>query len=340
MTDLIEISEHGLYCRAGDFFIDPWRPVDRAVVTHAHADHARPGSRAYLFAASGLEIMRERIGEGPSFQPVEYGRRVDVNGVSVSLHPAGHILGSAQVRVEHEGEVWVVTGDYKHRSDPTCAPYEPVSCHVLVTESTFGLPVYRWPDPDDVFSSIHGWWRRNREEGRTSVLFAYSLGKAQRLLAGLEPEAPILVHGAVHRLSQAYARSGVDLPEHRYAEAEACREHRGEAMVIAPPSAGGSTWMRRFGPVSTAFASGWMQVRGQRRRRAADRGFVLSDHVDWEALLTTVQESGAQRIGITHGFVPTVVRYLREQGYDAWAVPTRFEGEGGEEDASEGDDAP
>ncbi len=337
MADLVTATDRGLYCAAGDFFIDPWRPVDRAVVTHAHADHARPGSGAYLCAADGEEVLRQRLGEDAALQAVAYGEAVDVGGVEVSLHPAGHILGAAQVRVEHRGEVWVVTGDYKHEPDPTCAPYEPVRCHVLITESTFGLPVFRWPDPAAVFADARAWWRANRERRRTSVVFTYALGKAQRFLSGMEPEAPILVHGAIERVNRAYEGAGVALPEHRYADPEACKAHRGEALVLAPPSAGGSPWMRRFGATSTAFASGWMRVRGQRRRRAADRGFVLSDHVDWPALLATVRASGAERVGVTHGFVTAVVRYLEERGLDAWAVPTRFEGEDGKSASAGGE---
>jgi putative mRNA 3-end processing factor len=263
--------------------------------------------------------------------------------VTVSLHPAGHILGSAQVRIEagpgaarrtgtdlRAGEVWVVTGDYKRAADPTCRSFEPVPCHTLITESTFGLPVYRWPDPDHEIRALRAWWARNRERDRTSVLFAYSLGKAQRILASLGPgPAPILVHGAIRRLNPAYEAAGVELPPTRYADAESARETRGEALVVAPPSAGRSPWIRKFGDVSTAFASGWMRIRGTRRRRAADRGFVLSDHVDWPALLETVRESGAERVGVTHGYTAPTVRYLREQGLEAFVVPTRFEGEEG-----------
>lgn len=342
MSDLLTPTDRGLWCEAGDFFVDPWRPVDRAVVTHGHADHARPGSGSYLCAGEGVSILRRRLGQDAVLDPVGWGESRSVNGVKVSLHPAGHIRGSAQVRIEHRGEAWVVTGDYKHDPDPTCTPYEPVRCDVLITESTFGLPVYRWPDPTEVFAEIRAWWNRNREAGRTSILFSYALGKAQRLLAGIgaEGDAPILLHGAVDSLVEAYREDGVALPPTEYATVDRSKETRGSALVIAPPSAGGSTWMRRFGPVSTAFASGWVLVRGNRRRRAADRGFVLSDHVDWPQLLTTVRESGADRIGITHGFTAPVVRYLRETGYDAWEVPTRFTGEreDGRDDEADGRD--
>lgn len=330
---LLQVTPDGLYCAQGDFHVDPWRPVARAVVTHAHADHARPGSGAYLVAREGEDVFRIRLGSDAPIQTAGWGEPVDVGGVRVSLHPAGHILGSAQVRVEHRGEVWVVTGDYKRRPDPTTTPFEPLGCHTLVTESTFGLPVYRWPDPDGEMAGVADWWRANREAGRTSVLFGYALGKAQRLLAGLPRDAgPILVHGAVARLNEAYRAAGVDLPPTAPADAEHARAHRGEALVVAPPSAGGTPWLRKFGAVSTAFASGWMRIRGTRRRRSGDRGFVLSDHADWDGLLATVRESGAERVGVTHGYRATLVRYLREvEGIDAWALPTPWEGDRGDE---------
>lgn len=329
MSDaLLELTDRGLHCRAGGFWIDPWGPVDRAVVTHAHGDHARPGSAAYLGAERGREVLRLRLGEDAAIETAPWGEPVRVGDATVSFHPAGHVLGSAQVRVEVAGEVWVVTGDYKRRPDPTCEPFEPVRCHVLVTESTFGLPVYRWPDPADEVAEIHRWWAENRSEGRTSLLYGYTLGKAQRLLALLDPsEGPLLVHGAVERVNEAYRRAGVALPPVRHATAATARETRGRALVVTPPSAGGSPWARKFGDASSAFASGWMRLRGTRRRRAADRGFVLSDHVDWPALLRTVDESGAERVAVTHGYTEPVVRYLRERGLDAWSIPTRFEGE-------------
>lgn len=340
-TMLLEPTKQGLYCAAGDFHIDPWRPVPRAVVTHAHADHARWGCDHYLVPARGEHVFRTRLGDDASLETLPWGATRSIGGVRVSFHPAGHILGSGQVRVEHRGEVWVVTGDYKRHPDPTTAPFEPVRCDTLVTESTFGLPIYRWPESDEVEAGIAAWWRRNREAGRTSILFGYALGKAQRLLAALpEGEGPILVHGAVARLNAAYAASGVALPETLPADVENAKKYRGTALVVAPPSAGGSSWIRRFQPYSTAFASGWMMIRGTRRRRAGDRGFVVSDHADWPGLLQTVRESGAQRVAATHGSTATLVRWLREEeGLEAWALPTAWEGEradGGEG----GDDGP
>ncbi|MEO8090566.1 MAG: ligase-associated DNA damage response exonuclease, partial [Gemmatimonadales bacterium] len=217
---LLSLTQLGLYCEAGDFFVDPWEPVDRAVITHAHADHAAWGSRAYLTSAPGVRVLQARLEPGAAIRGVEYGETLDLNGTTISLHPAGHILGSSQVRIEHGGEVWVVSGDYKADPDPTCTPFEPVRCHTFVTESTFGLPIYRWPSQAEVFAEINTWWRANVAAGKTSLLLGYALGKAQRLLAGLEPAiGPILTHGAVERMTGVYREAGIELPATRYAGA-------------------------------------------------------------------------------------------------------------------------
>ncbi len=335
MSTLLTLTPDGLYCEAGDFHIDPWRPVARAVITHAHGDHAQWGSRRYFTAAEGVGVLRARLGPDAAIHGVAWGEVVERRGVRVSLHPAGHILGSAQVRIEHRGEVWVVTGDYKTERDPTCAPFEPLRCHTLVTESTFGLPIYRWRPQAEIFAEIDGWWRGNVAAGRTSVLFAYALGKAQRLLAGVDASiGPILLHGAMARFTRAYREAGVALPEARWADDAAIKATKGAALVLAPPSAQGSSWMRRFDPSSTAFASGWMQIRGARRRQALDRGFAISDHADWDGLLATVRETGAERMWVTHGYSAILARWLREQGLDASAVATRWEGEGGADSES------
>lgn len=332
MADLIQATERGLYCRAGDFHIDPWQPVARAVITHAHSDHARWGSELYYTSAAGASLLRLRLGASISLQPLEYREPIDINGVQVSLHPAGHLLGSAQVRVERDGEVWVASGDYKLHADPTCAPHEAVRCDVFITESTFGLPIYRWRPPQAVFDEINGWWRENQQRRRNSIMFAYSLGKAQRVLAGLDATiGPIIVHGAVARLVDAYAAAGVNMPPVRRAEPDLLKQARGQAMVIAPPSALASPWLRRFGKFSTAMASGWMQVRGTRRRRNVDRGFVLSDHADWPGLLRAIESSGARRILVTHGFTEPFSRWLNESGWNAQAIRTRFSDSGEEE---------
>ncbi|HET6879479.1 MAG TPA: ligase-associated DNA damage response exonuclease [Pirellulales bacterium] len=328
MPDLLTLTERGLYSPHGDFYIDPWLPVARAVITHAHSDHARPGSQSYLTAAAGAELLRERVGEDVPIEGLAYRQAIDVNGVRVSLHPAGHVLGSAQVRLEHAGQVWVVSGDYKTTSDPTCEPMEPLRCHTLVTESTFGLPIFRWRPNDELFAEIKEWWQTSQERGRTCVLYCYALGKAQRVMAGLDATiGPILVHGAVDRFLGAYERQGVRLPASERATDENARASRGRAMVIAPPSAANSPWLRKFGPVSTGIASGWMQIRGTRRRKAVDRGFPLSDHADWDGLQSVVRASGAEQIWVTHGYSGAMVRWLQEQGTAARAIETRFEGE-------------
>jgi putative mRNA 3-end processing factor len=340
---LLRTTDRGLYCEAGDFYIDPWSPVERAVVTHAHGDHLTWGCETYLVSEPGAAISRERLGTwGRGLTSMPYCETRTINGVQVSLHPAGHILGSAQVRVEYRGEVWVVSGDYKTDADPTCTPWEPVRCHTFITESTFGLPIYRWPAQQDVFARINAWWRDNAANGAVSLLCGYALGKAQRLLAGLDPTiGPILTHGAVERMTALYRTGGIALPATRHAS-DALREKQiGGSMLIAPPSVLGSTWLRRFGDVRTAFASGWMQVRGARRRRSVDAGFTLSDHVDWPQLLEAVGATGAERVWVTHGFTGPVVRWLTEQGLDARAIATRWEGERDDAavDAAESDEA-
>jgi putative mRNA 3-end processing factor len=321
--NLIVARPEGLYCPPGDFYIDPWRPVARAVVTHGHGDHARPGSEAYLCAQDSVPILRARLGEIAA-QGLAWGESVEINGVRVSLHPAGHILGSAQVRVEHQGEVWVASGDYKIEPDRTCAAFAPLRCHAFITESTFGLPIYRWRPQAEIAEEINQWWRENAEAGRASVVFAYSLGKAQRVLALVDPAiGPIVAHGAVEPMNAIYRARGVALPS-TVSAVGMSKQQLSRALVVAPPSAAGSPWMRRFGDYADAFASGWMQVRGNRRRRGVDRGFVLSDHADWSGLLSTIGATGASRVLVTHGSVATLVRYLRELGLDADGIRAEY----------------
>ena len=322
---LLKITGAGLYCRRGDFFIDPWQPVDRAVITHAHADHARPGCRRYLAATDSEGLLRLRLGEDIRLQPVAYGESVALNGVSVSLHPAGHVLGSAQVRIEHKDEVWVVSGDYKIESDATCAAFEQLKCHTLVTESTFGLPVFKWRPQADIFADINNWWRSNQVQGKTSVLFAYSLGKAQRVIAGLDAATgPIFTHGAVENVNQCYQQAGIRLPATRHVATVDGKNAFASAMVVAPPSADTPAYTKKFANPGKAFASGWMQIRGMRRRRAVDRGFVLSDHCDWNGLIDSIMASEAQTVWVTHGYSAEVVQYLKERGLNARRVDTRF----------------
>ena len=328
-SPLLRIDDHGLFCEAGGFHIDPWRPVERAVISHAHGDHARWGSLAYLGAAPAEPVLRRRLGKETVIETVPFGERVRLGEVTVSFHPAGHILGSAQIRVEKDGEVWVFSGDYKRQPDPTCETFEPVPCHTFITEATFALPIYRWDDTAETAREIHAWWEEIREAGRASVLFCYALGKAQRLLAELRrfTDRPVFVHGAVEPLNACYRSAGVEMLLKRPVSETARGQSFVGELVLAPPSAGGSTWMRRFGPASTAFASGWMRVRGTRRRRGFDRGFVLSDHADWPDLLRTIEETGAERVLTTHGYAEPLARYLRERGRAAGTLSTPFAGE-------------
>lgn len=328
---LLRLTEHGLLCEAGGFYVDAWAPVDRTIVTHAHSDHAYAGCGHYLTAGAGVELLKLRVGE-EDVQGAAYGEKIKLGEVTVSLHPAGHILGSAQVRIEHRGEVWVVSGDYKLADDPTCAAFEPVRCHTFLTESTFGLPVYRWAPSGAVIAEILGWWQANARDGKTSLLLCYALGKAQRVLAGLAgADGQIVVHGAVERINLVYRAAGVALaPTRMVGEAPRGADWKG-ALVLAPPSALGSPWTRRFNKVSSGFASGWMRVRGQRRRRALDRGFALSDHADWPALHTAIAATGAERVLVTHGNAGPLARFLGEQGVRAEVLATRFMGEAAED---------
>ena len=328
--DLIVQRPEGLYCPAGDFFIDPWRPVDRAVITHAHADHARAGHRHCLASATSEGVLRARLGD-INLQTLPYGEAIVHHGVRLSLHPAGHVLGSAQVRLEHGGQVWVASGDYfvsgVGDDNRTCQPFEPLRCDCFITESTFGLPIYRWPPQREVFNEINAWWRANATAGRASLLMAYSFGKAQRILAGVDASiGPIVVHGAVEPLNRAYRAAGVALPATNAAQ-DLDKAALSRALVVAPPSVHGSAWTRRFGEHSDAFASGWMQLRGARRRRAVDRGFVLSDHADWPGLQRAIGATGAHRVIVTHGYEAIMVRWLTEQGLQAGSFQTEYDDE-------------
>lgn len=327
MPDLLTLTDLGLYCADGDFYVDPWKPVPRAVVTHAHGDHLTRGCRRYLVAETSRHVASARLDDGARIQTLRLGERLRAGGVTLSFHPAGHIRGSAQVRIEGADGVWVVTGDFKTDPDPTCTPFEPVPCDVLVPESTFALPVYRWPDTEAVAADMRAWWAENAAAGRPSIVFAYALGKAQRVLAAVadDPPGPFFAHGAVVRMTDAYRASGVDLPSltHALQFDRTDSDHR-RGLVVAPPGMRSSPWMRRFPNAATAFASGWMRIRGPRRRRAVDRGFVLSDHADWTGLTQTVRETGASRILPTHGYTAVLARWAADQGLAATPLETAF----------------
>ncbi len=326
-TAVLTFTDRGIYCPAGDFYIDPWRPVDRALITHGHADHARPGHHRYLATAAAAPVIRHRLGS-INLDTIPFGETRQIGSARVSFHPAGHVPGSAQIRVEVGGEVWVASGDYKVVDDGLSEPFEPIQCHAFITECTFGLPVFAWAPQDQIVADLNAWWAGNAANGKISVIGAYSLGKAQRILTSVDPSiGPILTHGAIENTNAALRGQGIALPNTVLVTPDLdAKEHAG-ALVVAPPSALGSAWMRRFGATSTAFASGWMRLRGVRRRRAADRGFVMSDHADWAGLNAAIKDTGAERIFVTHGYTSVFRRWLEEQGYDAQIVTTEFEGE-------------
>ncbi|MEZ6086765.1 MAG: ligase-associated DNA damage response exonuclease [Pirellulaceae bacterium] len=332
---ILQNTPAGLYCPAGDFYIDPLKPVTRAVVTHAHTDHARWGCKRYLASKSSEHLLRMRLGADALIRTLPFGETQEIGGVRVRFHPAGHMLGSAQGEVQHQGEIAVVSGDYKLGSDPTCDAWQPVRCNLFVTESTFALPVYRWLPHEEVFDQINRWWREAKSEGKCCLLYGYAVGKSQRLIAGLDASlGPIYTHGAVEKGTQAYRDSGVPMPTTIPVSSMPSKHDWRGSMVVAVPSAHGTPWMRKFGSVTTAMASGWMQIRGNRRRRGFDRGFVLSDHVDWPEFLNAIKLCEAEQVWVTHGYSEIASRYLREQGWNASAIQTR---QPDEEDSQEHD---
>lgn len=338
--DLIQATRAGLVVHAGDFVIDPWKPCKTALITHAHADHARTGSQTYYAAESSVPLLHKRLGENQDIRGVRFGEPMQFGATSVSFHPAGHVLGSAQIRVEHAGEVWVFTGDFKRDPDPSCEAFELVPCDTFITEATFALPVYRWQPGPVIAREVFDWWQAMRTQERPAVLFCYSLGKAQRVLAELTAFTgdTVHLHGAVAPLTDLYREAGIHMLPTETIDLRRRDDHSGR-LVIAPPGAAGSTWMRRFTNASTGFCSGWMRVRGNRRRRGYDRGFVLSDHADWPGLLRTIEETGASRVLTTHGQSAALVRFLCEQGLDAAELVTNYSGEsldGNTEDDSAG----
>jgi len=325
---VLTFTDRGIFCPAGGFHIDPWRPVARALVTHGHADHARPGHAAYLATHAAGPVLRHRLGADITLDGIGWGERRQIGGATVSFHPAGHVPGSAQIRVEVGGEVWVVSGDYKTEADGLCEPFEPVPCHTFITECTFGLPVFRWEPQARVMAAINGWWAANRDAGRVSVIAAYALGKAQRVLAGLDPATgPILTHAAVGAVTDILRAQGLTMPP--TAPCDAGRAPPG-ALVLAPPGALGGGWESRLGPSDVAMVSGWMRLRGVRRRRAMPRGFVLSDHADFDGLTQAVAATGAERVFVTHGYTTSFRRWLESRGLEAGVVATEFGGEGAE----------
>jgi putative mRNA 3-end processing factor len=322
-TSLLRMTSAGLYCEAGGFHVDPCEPVAKAVITHGHADHLTRACRQYLTVADGAPIVAGRLGPTANVSTVQYGESMTLGDTTVSLHPAGHILGSAQVRIEHHGEVWVVTGDYKTTPDPTCAPFEPVRCHTLITESTFGHPFFAWPDVAGVVADLQAWWRGNQAAGKASFLYVYALGKAQRVLAALDPSlGPIYVHPDMAAINAIYTSRAKEFPEHQLLSSQALSADWPRAMMLLPPSARWRQPCEFHGHFSTGFVSGWMLLPDGPQRRRVQAGFALSDHADHGEILSAITASEAERVGVMHGYVDVLVADLQERGYDAFACPS------------------
>lgn len=328
MADVLTFTDSGIYCPAGDFHIDPWRPVPRALITHGHADHARPGMGHYLATRTAAPVMQYRLGEEARIETIGYGEQRRIGTATVSFHPAGHVPGSAQIRVEVKGEVWVASGDYKVIDDGLSEPFEPVPCHAFISESTFGLPVFAWTAQDVLAGQVNDWWAANAAAGRASIIGAYALGKAQRLMRTVDPaQGPILTATAVENITEVLRAQGIDLPPTvRITEEVSAKTHPG-ALIIATPGSTTHGWVRRFPGAATAFASGWMALRGVRRRRGTERGFVVSDHADWAGLNAAIKATGAEKVFVTHGYTGPFQRYLSEEGYDAHVVTTEYTGD-------------
>lgn len=333
MSALLQFTDKGIYCEAGDFYIDPVRPVHRAIITHAHSDHAYRGHALYLAHRQSVPVLRQRLGADIRVQSMEYDEKLVHNGVTVSLHPAGHIIGSSQVRVEWKGEVWVAAGDYKIADDGISVPFEPVRCNTFITESTFALPVYRWKTQEKIFGEMEDWWKRNQQQGIASVLLCYALGKAQRILCGIDNTiGPIYAHGAIENVNELLRKGGAPVPEVRLVSSTDKKDAFRNALILATSSVLNTSWLSGMAPYAIGVASGWMQIRGNKRRGAADIGFALSDHADWPGLNDAVKATGATRVFVTHGFTYQFARWLCEQGLDAREAATSYRGDRVEEE--------
>jgi len=328
-VDLLKFTSKGIFCPPAGVYLDPWRPVQKALITHAHSDHARGGSEEYLSHKDSEALLKLRLGKNISLQTVRYGEPILINGVRFSFHPAGHILGSSQIRVEYKGEVWVFSGDYKLEHDGFCAGFEPVRCHTFISESTFGLPIYRWKPQAEVFAAMNRWWAQNAREGICSVMVAYSLGKAQRILKYLDQSiGKVYAHPSIYTMHQTIRSNGFQLPaDHLFDKTQKNADYKSSLMLI-PPAADGGEWMGKLGDYTQAFASGWMQIRGARRRNNAAKGFVLSDHADWDGLNEAVKLTGAERVIVTHGYTSSFAQWLSENGIKAEVAKTDYSSEG------------
>ena len=326
-SKLIKFTNKGIYCPTADIYIDPWKPVKRALITHGHSDHARPGMKSYLATKKAVPVIKHRLGSSIDIQGIEYNEPIKINGVDFSFHPAGHIIGSAQIRVSYKGEIWVISGDYKIENDGLTTPFEPIKCHHFVTESTFGIPAFNWKPQSEVINEINEWWSENKSKNSTSIISAYSLGKAQRLIHNIDHSiGQIYCHTAVQNVNEIIKSQGIDIKLTKSVNALKPKDSAG-SLIIIPPGAITEKWLRQFKQVRTASASGWMAIRGTRRRSPVDRGFVLSDHADWNGLNDAVKNTGAENIYVTHGYTNIYSKYLSGLGFNAKIVETEYTGE-------------
>lgn len=332
MMALIEFTNKGIYCKQGNFYIDPWQPVAKAVITHGHADHAKWGNKNYLCHTLTKPILAERYGLFDNVETLGYRNTIDINGVKLTFFPAGHVIGSSQIKLEYKGEIVVVSGDYKTEYDGISTAFEPVKCHTFVTESTFGLPIYKWQPQQQIFESIKNWVTGNFQKNKTSILIAYSLGKAQRLVKHLVGDQSIFVHRTIANLNQAFAEAGVTIPPTIKISPEIKKDELQKGIVIVPPALADSKWIKSLINPAIGICSGWMAVRAGRRWRSADAGFALSDHADWPGLLAAIKATEAEKVMVTHGSTAIFSRYLNEIGISAQEVKTQY---GEEEEAEE-----
>ncbi len=321
---LITFTNKGIYCKQGDFYIDPWKPVNLAVTTHGHADHVKWGNNGYLCHTLTKPVLDQRLGEGLKIETLPYDKEISINGVKISFFPAGHVIGSSQVRLEYKGEVCVISGDYKTENDGISTPFEPVKCHTFVSESTFGLPIYKWQPQEAIFEKIKDWISGNHDNNKTSVLIAYSLGKAQRLINGLAGYSDIYVHNSIANLNERFIAAGVNLPETHRITADIKKEILQRGIVIVPPALAEGRWIKNLNHAATGICSGWMQVRAGRRWRSADAGFAMSDHADWPGLLSAIKATEAEKVYVTHGYTATFSKYLNEIGIASEEVKTQY----------------
>lgn len=315
MSKLIEFNQKGIYCTVGDFYIDPNVKVETAVITHAHSDHARRGSLKYISHKYTKPLIESRI-NAKNVIPYDYGEEFEINGVKVSLFPSGHVIGGAQVKIEHDGEVVVITSDFKTEDDGISGKFIPIKCDTLVMESTFAQPIYKWDPQEMVYSDMNEWWKTNKVLGRASVIFCYSLGKAQRILANIDPEiGPIVVDDSIDNMNQIIRDMGLKLPITQDIRSLSINEKK-EALILTSSYSLKNGWLNQAKPYALAEASGWMKI-DRFRRGYIDRGFVLSDHADWDSLNQVVKDTEAKEVYVMHGFTKQFAAWLNKNGIKA-----------------------